>query len=88
MAKKTLEKETYLCPITGQDTEVSGSIVQCSSISDSGNCQKSLPNMISCSVYIDASRAYIGCRQSAQSQPKCTERRIDAIEPGYSATDD
>ena len=57
---------SYLCQITGKDVEVLEEEVLCSAVQETGDCQKSLPNMTGCSVYVDSNRAYI------QSQSKCT----------------
>jgi len=46
------------------------------------DCRDSRSQLKYCSVYMDALRA------CSQSQPKCTDRRIDAMEPGYSEPDD
>jgi len=58
----------YLCPITGQNVQVLDERVECPEIKDSGDCKHEnfLLNMIGCSVYVDANRAYTLSQPSAQ----------------------
>ena len=81
----TLLDDLYLCPRTGQNVEVLDGKVQCPSVKDSGDCEKSQPNITGCSVYVDANRAY------AQSQPKCRESEIkkivESLRPGIDFND-
>ena len=61
--------DLYLCPITGQNVQVSEDRVECPAIIGSSSCRQNTPESGGsgmCLVYITASMDY------AQSQPKCT----------------